>query len=110
MSINNDLVLVYVTTPNMKEAKSIAKKIIDLKLAACCNIYENITSIYRWEGEVQEDNECSIFLKTKKDLFEELKENIIKMHSYDNPCVVMLPILEGSELFMKWVNNEVKSR
>ncbi len=105
--MESELVLVYVTTPTLKEAKSIAKHVVAAKLAACCNVYDDLISIYQWEGKLQEDSECSIFIKTKKELFDKLKDEILKIHSYDNPCVIMLPITDGSEQFLKWVNDEI---
>ena len=102
--------LIYVTTSNRKEASTIAYELIKSQLAACANILEGTTSICIWEGKICEENEVSLILKTREDLVEQLIERVKKMHSYDCPCVVSLPITKGNADFLNWIDNETKTK
>jgi len=98
--------LIYVTTETEDEAKSIARALVGERLAACANILGTITSVFWWEGEVQDDSEVSLILKTRKDLVERVAERIEALHSYDCPCVVALPIEAGNLAFLSWIDEE----
>lgn len=98
--------LIYVTTETEDEAKSIARALVGERLAACANILGTITSVFWWEGEVQDDPEVSLILKTRKDLVERVTERIKALHSYDCPCVVALPIEAGNLAFLSWIDEE----
>lgn len=91
------------TVSNIEEAKKIAHGLIKNKLAACTNIIPGITSVYFWKDEVCEDNEYMLFIKTRRDLFEKVRNFIAENHSYDLPEVIMLPIEAGSEHYLNWV-------
>ncbi|MDX1586796.1 MAG: divalent-cation tolerance protein CutA, partial [Balneolaceae bacterium] len=83
----NNLRLVYITTKDKKEAKTIGRKIVEERLAACVNIIEGMEAIYRWEDEIQEASECILIAKTPYHNVKELTERVKEMHSYDCPCV-----------------------
>lgn len=100
--------LVYTLTDSQEEAKKIANALISEKLAACCNIINNITSVYEWKGEICEDPEFLIIAKTKKNLFEEVKHCIVKNHSYEMPAIIMLPVESGLEDFLKWIGETTR--
>ena len=101
--------LIYITAGTLDEAKTIGKELVSSRLAACANIIDNINSIYWWEGEIQDDREVILIAKTKKSLVPELIEKVKSMHSYDCPCIVSLPILDGNNPFLDWVIDETKS-
>jgi periplasmic divalent cation tolerance protein len=98
--------LIYVTTGNRKEAKTLAHELIRTRLAACANILEKTTSIFFWEGKICENEEVSIILKTREDLVEELIKKIKNFHSFDCPCIIALPICGGNTDFLNWINDE----
>ncbi len=98
--------LIYVTAETEDEAKSIARALVGERLAACANILGTITSVFWWEGEVQDGSEVSLILKTRKDLVERVTERIEALHSYDCPCVVALPIEAGNLAFLSWIDEE----
>ena len=98
----------YTLTNNEEEAKKIAHALIREKLAAGCNIIKNVTSIYEWKGELREHEEFLIMAKTRKDLFEEAKNSILKNHSYELPAIVMLPIETGLPDFLSWISENTK--
>ncbi|WP_456451766.1 divalent-cation tolerance protein CutA [Hydrogenimonas sp.] len=97
-----------VTAPNEKEAKTIARKAVEKKLAACVNIVPGLTSVYRWEGKVQEDAEVLMLIKTTKKRLEKLEKLVKKLHSYDVPEFVVLKIESGSDDYLKWLRKSVK--
>lgn len=103
----NDIALVYITFPDRDTALSIAKTIVEERLAACANILDGMTSVYRWEGEIRNDSETVLILKTVQAQMQRLTERVIELHPYDVPCVVVLPIVQGSEKFLNWVRDDL---
>ena len=99
---------IYMTAGNKAEAQKIAKSLVEHRLAACVNILENMQSVYRWENDIQEDTEVVLIAKTTEGLVSELIEKVKSLHSYDCPCIVSLPILEGYPPFLNWIKEEVK--
>lgn len=98
----------YVTAPNRKEAKALAGEAVRQGLAACGNIIGPISSIYEWQGDICDDEEWVLILKTTKAKAEALKQAVVKAHSYDCPCVVFLPIEDGHPAFLDWVQNQCR--
>lgn len=103
-----DHVLLYVTTANANEAKLIARTLLNERLVACANIDSSITSLYRWKGDVQEDSEARLILKTRQPLTNRTVARIKELHSYDCPCILALPIEGGNEAFMRWIDAETR--
>lgn len=95
--------LIYVTCTNQDEAKRIAKYVVEQKLAACANIFQPHTSIFEWNGALCENQEIAMILKTTAENVEALKEAVLKRHSYDNPCFVVLDVASGAEPFLEWI-------
>jgi periplasmic divalent cation tolerance protein len=100
------VLFVYVTAADADEAERLAEAVIDARLAACANVLDGMRSIFRWQGSVQKGREAVLILKTREDLFEDLKQRIVELHSYELPCVVALPIAAGYEPFLDWVADE----
>lgn len=92
----------------MEEAKLISITLVKEKLAACANILPGMTSVFWWEGEVQEGNEVVIIAKTTAALFSELEQRVKELHSYDCPCIVSLAVEGGSQEFLDWIEESVK--
>jgi periplasmic divalent cation tolerance protein len=99
---------IYMTAGNKEEANKIGKVLVEARLAACVNIIDNMTSVYRWEEKVQQDSEVVLIAKTTEALVPELIDKIKSLHSYDCPCIVSLPISGGYPPFLDWINSEVK--
>lgn len=102
-----ELSLLYVTCANSAEANTIARTLVDERLAACVNILGPMTSIYRWEGAVAEEEEVAMLVKTRRDMTPRVTERIKTLHSYDLPCVIGLPIQGGNPDFLAWLRDEV---
>lgn len=101
----NNLRLVYITTKNKEEARTIGRKLVEEKLAACVNIIDGMESIYRWEGEVEESKEAILIAKTPYHNVKELTQRVLDMHSYDCPCVLSLQLAEqeGNQEYQNWL-------
>jgi periplasmic divalent cation tolerance protein len=103
-----DKVVILVTTASLRESKKIAKHLVDARLAACVNITAPAQSIYRWQGKVTEDKEFLLVIKSSRELFEEIKATVARLHSYTNPEIICLPIVDGSEDYLQWIGDSVK--
>jgi len=99
----SDHIAVLITAPNEDEAASIARALVGERLAACANIIRGVRSIYRWEGEVQDDPEVLMVIKTRRELFEKLEKRVLELHTYDVPEVIALDIAEGSGPYLAWL-------
>ncbi|MBU4317428.1 MAG: divalent-cation tolerance protein CutA [Proteobacteria bacterium] len=97
---------VYITASSPDEAREIGRALVQARLAACVNIFENMNSIYWWEGEVQEGREAVLIAKTTGLLVSALIQEVKRLHSYENPCVVTLPVESGSPAFLDWIHKE----
>lgn len=100
------LQLVYVTAGDKSQAVDIGRTIVKERLAACANVIEPMTSLYWWDGDVQEDTEAVLILKTRAELVDQLTERVKALHSYDCPCVVSLDIQNGNLAYMDWLVGE----
>ncbi len=95
--------VVYITTPRDKAA-DLARKLVEEQLAACANIIEGIRSIYRWKGEICDDPEALLVLKTRRDLFSALCERAVALHPYDVPEVIALPMVAAHGPYGAWID------
>ena len=101
-------IVIFITAPNEDEAATIARSLIDARLAACVNIVKNIRSVYTWQGNVEDDSEVLMIVKTRKDRFNALSAKVRELHSYDVPEVIALPVIDGSEEYLKWIQESTK--
>jgi periplasmic divalent cation tolerance protein len=100
--------VIYVTAASDEEAQRIAGAVVTERLAACANLVPGVTSMFWWEGRVQENSEVSIILKTRNDLVERLTDRVRELHSYECPCIVALPITGGNKAFIDWIIAETR--
>lgn len=100
--------LVYVTTANLDEARKIGRKLVEKRLVACANIVPKIDSIYWWKGEVCQEEEALIFLKTTSEKVEGVIKAIKELHSYEVPAIVAIEISTGNPDYLRWISEEVK--
>jgi len=100
--------IIYITAGSNDEAKRIGKALINAGLAACVNIIENMTSMYMWDGKLQDAKETILIAKTTQACVPGLIEKVTSLHSYDCPCIVSLPVSDGNPAFLKWVAEEVQ--
>jgi len=103
-----EFIVIYCTVPNRNEGKEIAKALLTNKSAACVNIIDKIESIFSWDGEIMEEKEAMLMIKTKREHFENVNRTIQKLHSYNVPEVIALPILEADDTYLKWIAHETR--
>jgi periplasmic divalent cation tolerance protein len=102
-----DFFVFLVAVPNIEEGKKIARVLVENKLAACVNIIQNIQSIYSWKGNIVEDNEHLLIIKTKESKGELIIQRVKELHSYSEPECIGLKIKKGSETYLKWISEVV---
>ena len=100
--------LVEVTTSGEDESKSIGRRVVEERLAACANIIPCVTSFYWWKGVLEEDTESILILKTSAEKVEKLIARVRELHSYENPAIIALPIKTGSKSYLKWISDETE--
>lgn len=100
--------ITYVTCPDVKEAKSIAKALLELKYCACANILSPHTALFVWEEKVQEEQEVILLVKSSQNTLKQCQELIKEKHSYDIPCVMSWPIEDGNPDFLQWIEQSCK--
>jgi periplasmic divalent cation tolerance protein len=81
---------------------------VESRLAACVNISQSIESVYRWEGKMAEEVEFLLVIKSVRELFPEIRTEISRLHSYQTPEIICLPIVEGSRNYLEWISDSVK--
>ena len=104
----SDAVIAMTTTNSDKEAHALAESMVKEKLAACVQIIPRIESIYFWEGEVHDDQEYLLLIKTREPCVRKLKALIEKEHSYEVPEFLVLPTSDGLDLYLKWMKDVTK--
>lgn len=100
-----DFYVVLVTVPNNKTAKTIAETLVSEGLAKCVNISDGVKSIFRWEGKIEREEELLLIIKTKKTNFPSLMLKVRELHPYTMPEIIALPIVDGSEEYLAWLNS-----
>ena len=103
---NEDVRVVLVTAPDERVGREIARKIVDSRLAACVNLVPGVTSIYRWEETIHEDQEVLLLVKTRASRCRDLEARVRDMHPYDVPEVLTLAVAGGSAPYLDWVREE----
>lgn len=100
-------IVVYVTVGSSDEGNRLAHVLVEERLAACVNRIRPVRSVYRWQGKIEQSDEELLIIKTKRELFDRLKKRVEGLHSYSVPEIIALPILEGSEGYLKWMEEEI---
>ena len=101
--------VVLVTCGTLAEARRIARRAVELKLAACVNVMRNpVDSIYRWKGQVEVSREYLLIMKSTARRLPELERMVRSMHSYDVPELLVLPVVSGSREYLAWLVESVK--
>ena len=96
----------YVTAGSRAEALALGRAVVEERLAACANVLDGITSIYWWQGALEQASEAVLILKTRAELVGLLTARLRELHSYDCPCVVALPIAGGNPAYLEWIAAE----
>lgn len=97
-------VVVFMTASDKKEALKIVRRLLNERLIACANIVGPVSSLFWWEGKIDEASEFLVIVKSRKDLFKRLSERVKETHSYEVPEILELPITEGLSSYLEWMS------
>lgn len=97
------------TTETKEQAQKIAKYLVEQKLAACVQISGPIESTYRWKGKVETAQEWLCQIKTRTSLFKKVEAAIKKLHPYETPEIIAVPIIKGSKEYLNWLDDETEN-
>jgi len=99
-----------VTCATLEESRKIARAVVEKRLAACVNIATHaVESFYTWEGKLENSSEYLLMMKTSEQRLAELQKEVLTLHSYDTPEFVVLPIVDGSEPYLKWLGDSIRN-
>ena len=101
-----DIVLVVTNLPDREAALRLARGLVEERLAACVNVLGGCTSVYRWDGAIEEAAEVPVFIKTRAARFPELEARIRELHPYELPEIIAVPIVHGLPDYLEWIAKE----
>ena len=104
-----DKIVVFSTCSTIEEAEQLARRLVDAHLAACVSVMPGVRSFYRWKGAVEQAAECLLVIKSSRDLFDRLRLELEKAHTYEVPEVLAVPVVEGSANYLNWLENELRA-
>jgi periplasmic divalent cation tolerance protein len=103
-----DKIVVLTTCASAEEAEKIARVLVEKRLAACVNVLGGVRSFYRWKGTLEDASEWLLLIKSKRELFAQLRAALEAAHSYEVPEIVVLPIIDGSAAYLSWLDAQVE--
>jgi periplasmic divalent cation tolerance protein len=103
-----DRIVVLITVGNDEEGRKIAELLVNRRKAACVSIVPRVDSLFWWEGKLDSAQESLLIVKTKASLFPEIVELVKRVHSYEVPEIIALPIIAGSEDYLMWLSTSVE--
>lgn len=101
--MNLSPLLILCTCPDQVTAERIAETLVGERLAACVNLVPGLTSVYRWEGQIQRDTELLLLIKTRAAVYPLLEARIRELHPYQTPEIIALPIQTGTAAYLDWI-------
>lgn len=101
-------IIVHCTCPTEEEAQRVALHVVGLRLAACAAVTKGVRSYYHWKGALEQSEECALTMKSRSDLFAELCAEIRKVHSYEVPEILAVPVVDGSADYLAWMDAELR--
>ena len=105
-----DKIIVYTTCSNPQEAEKVAARLLEKKLAACVSFTPGATSVYRWKGVVEQSVEVTITIKSRRDLLEKLMVELRKVHPYEIPEILAVPVVAGWPPYLDWMDAELPAQ
>ncbi|MCX5680736.1 MAG: divalent-cation tolerance protein CutA [Candidatus Omnitrophica bacterium] len=103
-------IVILITTKDVKEARRIGQALVSAHLIACVNIMDGVQSLFWWQGKVDSSREALMIIKTKKSCFEKIVKTVKRLHSYQTPEIIALPIVCGEQAYVKWLEASCSPR
>jgi len=100
-------IVVFSTASSAEEAEKIARGLVNERLAACVNVVPSIRSFYRWEGKIEDSQEFLLVIKSSRERFDALRTSLEKLHSYEVPEVIAMPVVDGAQGYLNWMDGEL---
>ena len=101
-------VVILITCANKKEAKKIARHLVNKRLVACVNLLSGVESVFWWQKKIDSATEVLLIAKSKRSLIARIISQVQSLHSYQVPEVIALPIVAGNQDYIKWINESIR--
>ncbi|MDO8870246.1 MAG: divalent-cation tolerance protein CutA [Methanobacteriaceae archaeon] len=101
--------LIYITTSSEDESSLIGEKLVSERLVGCANIISDIKSFYWWQGNIENDQESILLVKSLVSKVDDIIKRVKELHSYENPAIIALPIINGSQDYLTWLEEEIET-
>ncbi|HDM27034.1 MAG TPA: divalent-cation tolerance protein CutA [Candidatus Bathyarchaeota archaeon] len=102
--------VVLSTASDEEEARQIARELLEERLAACVSIFRRVYSLYHWQGRVEESSESLMIIKTREDRVDEVIATIRRLHSYQTPEIIALPVEKGLKEYLDWIDAALEGK
>lgn len=102
-----DKIVVLTSCESEEQAQTLARHLVEHRLAACVNILPGARSVYRWKDKIEDAAEFVLIVKSRRDVFAKLRDAIAHLHSYEIPEVIALPVVDGSDAYLNWLDREL---
>ena len=101
--VSPEFCIILITAGSVEEGERIAGSLVDHHLAACVNVVPSVKSVFFWEGKTDQQSEVLLIAKSRKSLLDQIIDHVKKIHSYSVPEIIAIPVIGGSEDYLKWV-------
>ena len=105
-----DKIVVLTTCDSEQHAEKLARHLVEERVAACVNLLPKARSIYRWNEKIEDSTEWMLIIKSRRDLFAALRAEIQKLHTYETPELIALPVVDGSESYLAWFDAQLTTK
>ena len=102
--LNTMKLIVYCTCPDSDVARKLASELVSSRLAACVNILPGVESVYLWQGKIEKDREVLLLIKTDNAHFAALSDTITRLHPYEVPEIIAVPVQAGHQPYLEWID------
>ena len=96
-------IILYCTCPDTETAEKLSHALVDQQFAACVNIFNPVTSVYRWQGKVEQDSECLLMIKSTNDHYNNIEKVVMDLHPYELPELIAVPVSQGLPAYLDWI-------
>ena len=107
--MNKSFIQVFVSCESKAQAKTVVDSLLNDQIIACAQILPGVESYYHWHGQTVQAAECLLLLKSHRDHFKTIEAKIKKLHSYEVPEIIAVPIVDGSKEYLQWINEQTNS-